>query len=123
MIMTRALDRLVADRVMGLMVTDNTYSSPYPIDFGIGEGGFDGPLLKYSTDIAAAWEIVRALTMDSWWLTIDCCRDHTEVEIGHRDEHGVYTSTNNSTSLAICIAALKAVGVSQEEIDKALAVV
>src|SRR5437763_10661229 len=58
----RELDALVAERVMGWAVERNTVDSE-PIVMFSKPGEYYGPVPPYSTDIAAAWEVVEKLSM------------------------------------------------------------
>lgn len=101
----RQIDALIAKHIMGLEVTDNTYAAPIAVDYGVGEGGFDGPLLKYSTDIKAAWEVVEKF--DYYIIQADCGR----YRVNLTPEYEWYDARAQSVPMAICLAALKAKGV------------
>jgi hypothetical protein len=107
------LDRLVAERVMN-------WKPPEPSGERIAYDG--GPPLDerspyrikpYSTDIAAAWEVLERLYHLADFMRLE--RDKTEwsctwwlggSKIWHRD----HRATANTAPLAICRAALKVVG-------------
>ena len=63
----------------------------------------------YSTDIAAAWEVVEKLRQDGHWMTLedddiwDCCftRKVGKIKIGFAEA--------DTVPLSICLAALKVV--------------
>ena len=90
--MSREIDVLVARIIFGMT------------DF---EVNLDGYMIKnYSTDIAAAWEIVEKIELiNSQTFAIERHKDGKyEVTIGSKF---VYAT---SAPMAICLAALKAVG-------------
>ena len=74
-----------------------------------------GGLPWYSTDIAAAWQVVEKVRTQGHFVEIDCLREQYEVYIdtnpAHTDEPSAYAPTAQH---AICLAALKAVGVEVE---------
>lgn len=103
----RKLDALVAEKVMGwalsnkesikdgLIYTDRGWTSAYP---------------SYSTDIAAAWEVVEKFR---WAEPELSWNDETHSWIVHFQK-GMYSGYANSAETAphaICLAALKAIGV------------
>lgn len=118
---SRELDALVAEKVMGLarietLNSDGTWNAPL---WALPTGGVMRELPRYSTDIAAAWEVVNrvrntvgwnfAVIEDSayeigWWVAgwFDFREGPYEHEKSARGE---------SAPHAICLAALKAVGV------------
>jgi hypothetical protein len=133
--MARKLDALVAERVMGehtpvfiphdpsTFLTDirsengNWYLTS---DYEAGDVPYWCPL-PFSTNIAAAWMVVEKLREQSIAVTVST--------MGPRAETGVHTTVcgtgsphtwAESAPLAICLAALKAVGVDQGVIDDAL---
>lgn len=106
----RKLDSLVAEHVMGfnnIGKRDIPGSETYQM--------FE--YQKYSTDIAAAWDVVEKLRLDAIWLQIkpnifgfkiDCCPvPGVKIE----------TAADNAP-LAICLAALKAKGIDVSEWEK-----
>jgi hypothetical protein len=105
----RELDALVAEKVMGLQ--------PLRREVPPDPGAFlDLP--HYSTDIAAAWEVVEKLTGRrdkdiGFALTVNPGTIGTSFSALDGTEHW---HVNASTApLAICLAALKVVGVDIEE--------
>lgn len=132
----RELDALVAERVMGWkLLPDTAYGHSEQAamdankmawfdnnnDYIAGELDYDH---QFSTDIAAAWQVVEKLREDDWWWSASY-RTTTVEEIkesrpgywvtfrcvrgGVRgDRHG----NSSQLSHAICIAALKAVEVT-----------
>lgn len=88
----REIDRLVAEKVMGWILLENNPDK----------------LPRYSEDIAAAWNVVEKLKMyepelswsdetHSWWFVF------------HKLPHRI--QSQDTASLAICLAALKANGI------------
>ena len=87
------IDEMPAGRTLDLMVAE------YFMDFG---------LLKWSTDILAAWQVVEKLCQDAWWISLK----QMGYKMGWRCllTRGIAISADADTaSLAICRAALKAV--------------
>jgi hypothetical protein len=104
---SRELDALVAEKVMGIRI-EKYIRPPFGKKVTLIEGGmYEDFYPSYSTDIAAAWTIIeklqdrqirisnKALQGDYWWVYIDneCAQGSTLPE-------------------AICLSALKVVGVS-----------
>ena len=56
------LDRAVAKRVMGTEIR----SAVFTRDYGDGEYTVWTPVPKYSTDIAAAWQVVKKMIANGW---------------------------------------------------------
>jgi hypothetical protein len=93
----RERDALVAERIMGQKI-------PRPLKFGT-------PIAPYSISIDAAWKVVEKLKEtryvhlwfdgDGWWF---------EVEVGEGALESVEAKAPNAPE-AICLAALRAVGV------------
>lgn len=112
----RELDALVAERVMGWRSIGSdgisTFGDPPndPLDLsGTGDGHFHVP--RYSTDISAAWEVVEKAK--DWRITIDGGEYHGDswgVKIANND--GYFYGFGDTAPLAICRAALAAVGAS-----------
>ena len=120
----RELDALIAEKVMGLIAYKVQLVAPPPRVRTIDELQRVGsPLPHYSTDIAAAWEVVQKLGR---WRGFDfmlVMPDPEQTFHLHTYEAGWYEATNDgperrvvgdadTAPLAICLAALKAV--SQE---------
>lgn len=117
----RELDALVAEKVMELRRVEegNVYFWPSPEMVEqirkrhpdvIGVDYFPAP--HYSTDIAAAWQVVDKLTDENEPFPRFCIFWHKELEWGAEFQmtqelfpHRVYADT---AALAICQAALKA---------------
>jgi hypothetical protein len=116
----RDLDELIAEKVMGWIpgpCTGHTIELPggWGCDECTAEGqwGFQGHHTKlprqYSTDIAAAWEVVEKLQKE-WIVIINGYQDKWDVEV---NMSGKYVSEVYESALtaphAICLAALEAV--------------
>jgi Phage ABA sandwich domain len=101
----REIDRLVAEKVMGLKVDD--------FDFILDEKGLrDGELANYSTNIADAWKVVEKLRDRGILITVETLIDKYKAYYDGR--FGAFAET---PSLAICLAALKAVGFYDLDLD------
>lgn len=118
MIPSRDLDALVAEKVMGLPLTafklahaDAGFDSPGP-----DEADFDkAPAVEpYSTDISAAWEV---LTCDKWTWILEEMDDDGRVScfLENEDEDIWARVIADTAPHAICLAALKTVGVNISE--------
>lgn len=68
------------------------------------------PVPNYSTDIAAAWGVVA--WMKDWQISIDWLIGEWQV-VFNIDDDGEHYSLADTASLAICRAALKAMGVTE----------
>jgi hypothetical protein len=125
--MSRKLDALIAERVMGARVVYKSAGSNTYLPHSVwNDGGADTvtPLAYYSTDIAAAWQVVEALAnrgihVGSLYRLTDrvwACTFHNRAH----DKDDEWTGISIKPPVAICKAALLSVGVSQAEIDAAL---
>jgi hypothetical protein len=63
----------------------------------------------YSTRLEDAWKVVERMRSKKWDLTLNGLMAGWEAEFGFSDERGVFS---DKASHAICLAALKALGVS-----------
>lgn len=113
MIAGKALDALVAEKVMGLKVEYGTFDCKCckGESFHLVDGH---PPAPYSTDIAAAWMVIdRLLENHKIYLrTSEVLVPGWEVEITYGLPEGVQISCHARTAThAICLAALKACGV------------
>jgi len=121
----REIDHQIAEKVMG----QKTFMHP-----NIGEGGDPlclevsvDPVPRYSTDIAAAWRVLREIQIlnggprkfysplvqldlyehdDIYTIRVGRCKS-----VGMKDDIAVHTYSWEQVPRAICLAALKAVGV------------
>lgn len=109
----RELDALIAEKVMGLQVDALGYVVTQ-------RGKVEGELPFYSTDIAAAWEVVErtGLQIEIQSPGAPCNGDEYENDSDNwRVECRLKSSDRSSFAeattapLAICLAALKAVGI------------
>lgn len=114
----RILDALIAERVMGWTFVSHNCYVPYGKDTcgynPSGKGGFhnDGrmPIPKYSTEIAAAWEVVEKLELAVLPAIYDgykwaACTDAEGYYYSDK-----FCSQADTAPLAICRAALEVVG-------------
>jgi hypothetical protein len=104
----REIDRLVAEKVMGLKI-DDYY-------FVLDEKGLrEGELLNYSTNIEDAWRVVEKLkNTGDVLIAKDFDDNQWEVEITiwqNESIHKHFVVKAETAPLAICLAALKSVGV------------
>lgn len=113
---SRELDALVAEKVMGWRVgpIDDDYlaSDGTPTGWTKGTCYSQRPPFRPSTDIAAAWEVVqqfdsvKVLKAGASW---DC-----GISVKRGDWFEVELASAPTAPLAICLAALRAVGVEVE---------
>lgn len=96
-------DALVAEKVMGLTVEKNVFG-----DFVIKMAYVNQVIPHYSTDIAAAWEVVEKLKGQS--MVLNYGEDTQGWECSFIVGGKRYTSVRSIITHAICLAALKAVG-------------
>lgn len=130
--MSRKLDALVAELVMGWNRPNGGQVGwvRFPGDVGYLATANWSP----STDIADAWRVADAMISNGYSInTLTTQRDENTVEFycpcgpceRHKNfrldhGHGSGEVSGFSIEVAICIAALLAVGVPQDEIDAAL---
>lgn len=69
----------------------------------------------YSTDISAAWQVVEKLIADHWEPAIDFEKQRGQWCAEFSDGTIIMRSFADTATLAICLAALKAVGVEVEQ--------
>lgn len=115
----RELDQLVAERVMGWSRIDSiSWSEPAPS--GLGYQRLETDLPCYSTDIAAAWEVVPELRRRRIHFEITCAgiSDVYTVKLFHwaafkdtfYEGPHKFEAYSDTAPEAICLAALKSVG-------------
>jgi hypothetical protein len=112
----RELDALVAEKVMGYKVTDWPTGKEFPITSAIAAGVLSefqqSRIPSYSTDIAAAWQVVDKMKSLGCFIKVHNC--------DHRGEWGCWCThpgrvlsesfaVEDTAPHAICLAALKAV--------------
>lgn len=100
---SRALDRAIAEKVLGLTIETKTFYA--------SNGACSNDLPRYSADIAAAWQIVEHLNNLGWLIAsmyqLDKSRDYY---IAFTRQSEVPARGGAPTlPMAICIAALQAV--------------
>lgn len=112
----RELDALVAEKVMGKVKCTSTHNGEHiPWCYAMPESPDQGgELAPYSTDIAAAWEVVDKLTAEfkSFSLVKNLHASSWTCSFWHRkvDPEIVSLEFGFSPAEAICLGALKAVG-------------
>lgn len=141
--MSRELDALVAERVMGIVLSAGKECGccggrgSYPQSGHGREGRRTRPVLKpcpnchgdkrvgvvkpcgYSTSIASAWGVVER-------CSLSILNAHPFYVVGNRSDERdgrivVELASEKTMPLAACIAALRAVGVDESTIEKARA--
>jgi hypothetical protein len=101
----RELDALVAEKVMGL-----------PPVYGPTGIKWDGPIPAYSTDIAAAWEVVERIkgSQPESTFSIEWIGTQWRVDFVYQNYDWYNEGDQADTAPhAICLAALKAVGYTE----------
>jgi hypothetical protein len=112
----REMDALVAEKVMGLLIhakhvcgmTGFGYelTDTCPGCREVRSGPFYDGKKRYSTDIAAAWEVV--LLRDDWWFDLASFSRFTAWEVRIETDDSNFVGFADTAPLAICRAALKA---------------
>jgi hypothetical protein len=104
----RELDALISKKVMGIKHEDVK-----PIAIGFKTGEFTGPY--YSTDIAAAWDVVEKLSGYDFEISKDYdevmhnCLFRLEEFIESDVRNHTWQANGESAPHAICLAALRAI--------------
>lgn len=106
----RELDALVARKVMGIADAQVFGRLGAMYDFTADQGLPKFHVPCYSTDIAAAWTVVDKLSPDHG-VTLKKTGDVWECGPLSRNDEPLFLVQAPSAPLAICLAALKAVGV------------
>lgn len=108
----RKIDALVAEKVIGWTIKPGQIGTSHST-----AGHFIAPedVPEYSTDIAAAWDVVEAWKGDGSLCEIVLSRCESHVSTGWRARFGEseasWEADAPTAPLAICLAALKAKGV------------
>jgi len=125
--MTRRIDALVAERVMGWWDCQKYANGWFGMNphWNKGEGHQD-TLPPYSTSIQAAWEVVEKMKPTHHFNLSVMTNGYIEASfaewIGPTLLHEAWINADEDTEeMAIALAALKAVGVTEDEIREALA--
>lgn len=109
----REIDALVAEKVMGYIVTVGV--NPLMGKIESGSCMWFGELPHYSTDIGAAWTVIEKVyeRTGSWILVCPINGRFVAYEMtGCADpDFGAFCEYADTAMMAICLAALKAVGV------------
>jgi len=105
----RELDALVAEKVMGWIKRPKGAGTAHLWISSDKQAFHESELPAYSTDIAAAWQVVEKLTRrdDKLFFTLETPISGSAWECWFSGEW----AEGETASHAICLAALKAVGV------------
>lgn len=119
----RELDALVAERVMGWTVNrtnDRHWHTVGPTgrerhiligrDCCAGQHDYDSHAFMPSTDIASAWLVVEKLNATGWLCDLFRNQMMTHWHVAFAKDHTDSFVNDASAPLAVCLAALKAVG-------------
>lgn len=108
------LDALIAEKVMD-------FKYVHAFEFEHGGKSQHGIIMTenstyflppYSTDISAAWKVVEKMQKNDWAIILDNMQDYLGNWQAHFEKDKfVETAESESVPHAICLAALKAVGV------------
>ncbi len=116
----RELDALVAEHVMGWRSVSKPKEAPDPKDledyFGIAEGAC-WLVPHYSTDIAAAWQVVEKIYADGHgWMLVekDGKREYRAYRPTKSPNFAWWGARSSTPEQSICLAALRARGVEVE---------
>lgn len=106
----REMDALVAEKVMGWEKVHNN-----PVVWGDSWYGIDGDALMrlphYSTDIAAAWQVVeKVIAGDEYEIGFENGQHYAKLGSAKGGYAWAGQATGTTAPHAICLAALKAVG-------------
>lgn len=108
----RELDALVAEKVMGWVIGSDHISHD---GIGFSRQYLDIALPRFSTDIFAAWKVVEKLHSLGFKIGVDAQTNSYSACVVATLEKGIYKVVANEVKEtaphAICLAALKAVGV------------
>lgn len=98
---------------VGRGITSFADATPLPLDHGRRDASHPfAPVPHYSTDIAAAWEVVERLRADHGDYSVIVCWAHeTQQWVCSDFDSMTWEGAGETAPLAICRAALKAVGV------------
>lgn len=144
----RKIDAMVAERVMGwssVGIWDSYHKNeagehvrdePQPDSSYVGVGpnmiaefkagirdATFGVIPAYSTDIAAAWEVIEKMRAKGWGYELFSMAGSTQHEatFGHpSDRTKDAAAETDSMPLSVCLAALRSVGVPEAEIQAAM---
>lgn len=128
MVADRELDALVAEKVMGMAQPEWTptheevasayvsasrsgwYRWPWEINYWGREKPIQWESKRFSTDIAAAWEVVAKLKADGMMWCIYDTPSGVKCGINRAPMECLASVEAETAPLAICLAALKSVG-------------
>ena len=120
--MTRKLDALFAEKVLGWEQVNGMWRSVHrplvktdPLTYS-GFSFYESGLPHFTTSLDTAWSGVEKLRLN---LTLDRCPDGTVDVYGENSDSKGEASDCGTPALAIVLACLRAVGVSEQAIDEA----
>ena len=116
----REMDALIAEKVMGWRV--HLRNTAWWVLAGLENESSCGPIKAMtcgsdrwspSTDIVAAWKVLMKLQAMGYKWTLGSSRAKTiAILMRHDNKDGIISADTDTAPLAICRAALKALGVS-----------
>ena len=108
--MTREIDAQVAEKVLGWELTDPGFYRAATPSARFPNGTGNRPIPPYSTDIAAAFDVVEAMRGRGWFLELENGQDGLFIaEFLRWHGHCSPVSGESAAPAAICEAALAAV--------------
>jgi hypothetical protein len=114
----RELDALIAARVMGWTGVRIDHPGGEEIRMGTSPEGKGGVVRHYSTDIGAAWAVVEKMRAAGWSFTLQPYPGATTWDvIFGRFGSGAWARDIADAPYAICLAALRAVGVEVDDAE------
>jgi hypothetical protein len=118
--MSRKIDALVAEHVMGLETT-TAWGEPFIVtETLLKENGLPHKICitlpAYSTDISAAWEVVEKLrALPNTWVRFNAYEEY-DCYIEQEGEITTGSYHQKAMPMAICLAALKLKGIDHGQI-------
>lgn len=103
----RERDALVATEVMGWNRREGTGEKDM---FRATQFGSTSAFPNYTSSIAAAWEVVETMNK-TWFVMVERISNHVSPDGRWHCEMGGYHANESTAPEAICLSALKAVGV------------
>jgi hypothetical protein len=113
----RDLDALVAEKVMGLepKQPDNVGYRRDTWVYAINDYDDNGPVYvvdcpEFSEDTSAAWSVLERMRELGWYASLETGRGQDKCTLTRLGGDSERLATGETLPLAICLAALKAVG-------------
>ncbi len=98
------IDSLIAEKIFGWKLDDES-----ALVWLLPDGSRRGALPHYSTDIADAWQVIEHMNDRGWSPTV-FCEFQWWIANFFTDIAGSFEASAETAPLAICLAALRAMG-------------